>query len=593
MALTPEHPALPQERIVQHVQMRARCLARPRPGPTALRMLRRLGGAYRGAGGSRTLLLSGAVLAAVIAQLAAMLWLTQWNAAFFDALEQKDLAGVIRQSWMFLALVLAWMLAQAAGIEARRGLAIRLREHLTLSLIAGWMAEGRHFRIRNMEGSHDNEDGRIAEDARVVCEMVVEFLASFVYAVLQFVLFVGVLWMFSGPVSFMLGATVVTIPGHMVWVALLYAALGAGVTVLVGHPLVRATDRRQAAEADFRAGLLSALAHSPVIALTRAEPGERRRLAAAFGRVRAIWHDQTRSFRNLLLLSSGFSLLTSGLPMLILAPTHLSGQMSLGTLMQVTIAFTQVVAALSWLSDNYPNIAQWEASAERVLALAEASEDISEAACGTGPGRVWRAAENGPELAFHDVTLFASTGETLVEGLSAVIRPGERVLLEASPPAAAALFRAVAGLLPWGSGRIELPEGTAPFFLGERTYLPHGRLAEALSDPSPQSAIGEGAMAAALRAAGAGHFVPLLGQEADWEAEISLADQQRLGIARALLHAPRWILMHEATSALDAAEEARLITLLGERLPGSAIITITHRRTAETLFQRRIVVAPS
>jgi putative ATP-binding cassette transporter len=267
--------------------------------------------------------------------------------------------------------------------------------------------------------------------------------------------------------------------------------------------------------------------------------------------------------------------------------------MSLGTLMQVTIAFTQVVAALSWLSDNYPNIAQWEASAERVLALAEASEDISEAACGTGPGRVWRAAENGPELAFHDVTLFASTGETLVEGLSAVIRPGERVLLEASPPAAAALFRAVAGLLPWGSGRIELPEGTAPFFLCERTYLPHGRLAEALSDPSPQSAIGEGAMAAALRAAWAGHFVPLLGQEADWEAEISLADQQRLGIARALLHAPRWILMHEATSALDAAEEARLITLLGERLPGSAIITITHRRTAETLFQRRIVVATS
>jgi putative ATP-binding cassette transporter len=593
MALMTEHPSLPQERIAGHVQMRARCLGRPRPGPAAMRMLRRLGGAFRGAGRSRAILLAGAVLATVVAQLLAMLWLTQWNAAFFDALEQKDLPGVIRQSWMFLALVLCWMVAQAAGIQARRSLAIRLREHITLSLIGAWMAEGRHFRIRNMEGSHDNEDGRIAEDARVVCEMVVDFLASFAYAVLQFGLFVGVLWMFSGPVTFVLGATVVTIPGHMVWVALLYAAIGAAVTVFVGRPLVRATDRRQAAEADFRAGLLSALAHSPVIALTRAEAGERHRLAAAFDHVRATWNEQTKSFRNLMLLSSGFSLLTAGLPMLILAPMHLAGTMSLGTLMQVTIAFTQVVAALFWMSDNYPNIAQWEASAERVLALAEASEDIGEAVCGTGPGRVWRAAENGPELAFHAVTLFAPTGETLVEGFSAVIRPGERVLLEASPPAAAALFRAVAGLSPWGSGRIELPEGTQPFFLAERTYLPRGRLSEALCDPPPPERVDEPLLAETLQAVGAGHFVPLLHHVADWEAEISLADQQRLGFARALMHAPRWILMHEATSALDAAEERRLLTLLSERLPGSAIITITHRRTVETLFQRRIVLAPA
>jgi vitamin B12/bleomycin/antimicrobial peptide transport system ATP-binding/permease protein len=300
----------------------------------------------------------------------------------------------------------------------------------------------------------------------------VEFLVSLFYSILQLILFLGVLWLYSGPLTFVLGYTTVVVPGHMVWVALLYAGLGAVITLWVGYPLVRATDRRQAAEANYRARLVNALAHSPAIALSSSEPGERRRLGIDFERIRLAWAAQKTSFRNLVFLSFGYGQLTAVLPMLILAPRYFSGEMSLGTLMQVTIAFGQVAAALSWLSSNYARIAQWEASAERVLALSDAVADVSHGICDDAGGRLVRVTENGPNFTFDRVSLVNADGQVLVEQFSAEIMPGERVLVEATPQAADGLFRAVGDLSHWGAGRIELPENASLHFLGHRPYLP-------------------------------------------------------------------------------------------------------------------------
>jgi putative ATP-binding cassette transporter len=590
MTLVPDSPSHLQERIGAHAALRARYIARPHPGAPAMRMLRLLAGAARGAGRWAFLGLAAAVVATLIGQLLVNLRITTWNADFFDALERRSAPELYRQAWIFLVIVAAWMMVVTAALVAKRYLVIELRRHLTLALTGAWMEAGRHYRLRNMEGSHDNEDGRIAEDARVVCEMGVEFLASLLAATLQFVAFVGLLWIHSGTARLAIGRVEVAIPGYMVWIALLYAFLGAALAIFVGRPLVRATDRRQAAEADFRASLLAGLAHSPVIALTSAEPGERRRLAEAFARVRASWNVQTGSFRNLSFLSSGFGLLTAGLPMLILAPSYLAGEISLGMLMQLTIAFGQVVGALLWLSDNYPTIAQWEASAERVLALHDALGDLPGEASAAEPGRVRRAAEKGPELAFRDVTLLGPAGEVLLSRFDTVIRPGERVLLEAPPQVAAALFRAVAGLSSWGAGRIELPEHSSPFFMAERPFLPRATLREAILEPRAAGETGDEPLKAAMLAAGVTHLVPMLDAVADWEEELALGEQQRLQLARCLVHRPGWIMMHDATSALGAAEEAGFLAALARHLPEAAVISIAHRPIAEGLYQRRITL---
>jgi putative ATP-binding cassette transporter len=586
-----DHPEVLKERLASHVEARARTLARPRPGPDALRMLRLLGGIVSTPARWRAIGLLAAVVLATLGHALLALRLNTWNADFFDIIERKSMPGLLTQAGIFGAIVLGLMVVQAAGIHLRRSLQITLRLYLTRTIRDAWMTDGRHYRLRSLPGEHDNEDGRIAEDGRIVCEMVVDFLASLLYATAQLVLFVGVLWFTSGPLTLALGRFSVTVPGHMVFVALIYAAAGATLTTLVGHPLVRATDRRQQAEAGHRARLLHAISNAPTIALTGAEAAERARMEAAFTRVRVTWAEQTASFRKLVFLASGYTQLTVVLPLLILAPRHFAGEMSLGTLMQVALAFGQVTAALSWMSDNYPALAEWEASAERVLRLHDAVVDLVDGAVDGEPGRLRRLAANGPGLAFRDLSLVSAAGEVLVAHLDAEIRPGERVLIETTPQAAAALFRAVAGLSPWGAGRIELPDDAMPFFMADRPYLAEAPLAELLAAPRAVASFQPGDVAQAMVDAGLAHLVPRLATVAPWEQELGVEDQQRLGFARTLLHKPAWLLMHESTSGLDAVTEERLMDLLVDRLAGAAIVTIAHRPLTGYRFHRRIALS--
>lgn len=586
-----DDPSTLRERIGQRSALRARFPARPHPGPAAMRMLRLLATIFLTPARWRATTLVVAVVTATICLALLAVRLASWNADFFDAIEQKSWPGLVRQSWLFLVIVAATAVTQAAALQAKRMLQITLRTHLTLAMLDGWMAEGRQARLQEMPHDNANEDGRVAEDGRVVCEMVVDFLASLLYAVLQFVLFVGVLWLTSGPLRITLGGLALTLPGHMVWISLVYAGLAATVTVWIGHPLVRATNRRQGAEAAFRAWLVHSATHAGAIALARAEADERRRLSRGFDQVRGTWTEQTISFRRMVFLSSGFALLTAALPMLLLAPRHFAGEMSLGTLIQVTIAFGQVTAALFWMSDNYPAIAQWEASAERVLTLYEAAGDLGAAAGTVRPGEIERVAENGPGLAFRDVSLVSASGEVVVSRFSAEIAPGERVLIEATPQAAAALFRATAGLSPWGGGRIELPEGVVPHFVGERPYLPEARLADVLAEPGAAEAASKAELASILVRTGLAHLLPALATTAQWEQELGLGDQQRLGIARVMLQRPAWVFMHDPLSAVDAEEEERLMAALFAQLPQAAIVTITHRPAVERLHERRIALA--
>jgi putative ATP-binding cassette transporter len=583
-----EHPTAIMNRLTQHVVTRSVCLRRTRPGLPAMRMLRLLGMVFWTPKRWRAFGLVAAVIVVTVAMVLLMLRFTTWNAEFFDVIEQKSLPGLLRQSVIFGAILIAVMIVNVAQLEAKRGLQIELRSFLTHSVIDVWMAEGRHYRLRDMQGDHGNEDGRIAEDARVTSEMVVEFFSSLLYALLQLVLFVGVLWINSGPLALTVGRFAVTIPGHMVWVAIMYAATGAAITIFVGRPLVRATDRRQATEADFRAQLVEAIGHAPAIALARVEAGERHRLLAAFDMVRATWSAQTTYFRTLIFMSSGYGILTGILPLLVLAPRHFSGEISLGTLMLVSLAFSQVTGALSWLSDSYPNLAQWEASAERVLALNDAVTDVVNGACDEGSGRIQRLAVNGPGLAFRNVTVVSPTGEVIVDRLDAEVRPGERVLVEATSQAATALFRVVAGLWPWGAGRIELPDNSVPFFVADRPYLPRARLGDLLVEPEKPTRFANEAIAETLVEVGLAHLVPRLGQTDLWEQSLTLDEQQRFGFARVLLHRPQWILMHDATGALDTASEGALMELLIRRLPNSSIVTIAHQTTIERYHQRRI-----
>jgi len=258
---------------------------------------------------------------------------------------------------------------------------------------------------------------------------------------------------------------------------------------------------------------------------------------------------------------------------------------SLGVLMQSAHAFVEVTRALTWLTENWPRLADWRCHVARVVELERALEAPPEA-----PGAV-RRAEGGPSLELRGLALATPCGRALLQAPDITILAGERVLIRGeSGSGKSSLFRAMAGLWSWGEGDIRMPCRQASMFLPQRPYLPLGTLAAALCYPAPPDAFPTEALAAVLLRCNLGHLGARLGEPARWDRVLSLGEQQRLGFARLLLHRPGWIFMDEATSALDEANQAAMFALLAEALPGAAVLSIGHRDGLGQHHDRELVV---
>lgn len=508
-----------------------------------------------------------------------------WSAEFFNALEQKSMERFLLQIGWLLAIVAGSMAVTALHMVVKRRIIIGWRRWLTRRLLHEWMADGRHHRVLHMRGS-DNPDGRIAEDIRITAEAAIELAHSLFYCVLLLVSFSSILWQLSGRIDVSLLGIPLSVPGHMVFVALLYAGAGTGAALWLGRPLVHAVNRRQTAEADFRFGLVRARENSEAITLLHGESDERRRLHILFQGIKGAWHRQTRALAHIFMFTSGYGTMATVFPLLVSAPRYIAGSITLGVLMQTGQAFQQMTAALSWPVDNLPRGAEWRASVDRVLALYEALQDIH--------GRIEETpchielVDGAATLRFHDVTLSEADGKAIVSGFSAEIQAGERVLIDGDPATGVKLFRAVGGLWQWGHGRIEVPADRGLFFMPQRPYLPLGTLREAIAYPSGPDAYDRERVVQALRRVGLDHLMGRLDDTATWEAVLTGAEQQRVGFARLLLHAPKWIFIQEATDTLDPGAEAEIMQVLLEDLPDATLITVGHRHSLEAYFPRKV-----
>jgi putative ATP-binding cassette transporter len=198
-----------------------------------------------------------------------------------------------------------------------------------------------------------------------------------------------------------------------------------------------------------------------------------------------------------------------------------------------------------------------------------------------------------PLLAVEDVDIRLPSGEQLLADVNLTIRQGESVLLLGpSGSGKTTLFRVLAGLWPFGSGRVGIPEGARSLFLPQKPYLPIGALKEVLSYPEAPSHFTDQSYREALDACMLGHLAPRLGEVTNWQLVLSGGEQQRLAFARALLYRPNWLFLDEASSALDEATERHMYELLMQRLPGAAVISITHSNTVVSLFRRHLAIDP-
>ena len=541
---------------------------------------------WTGEGRWRPRIVVAALLLVVIAQVALAIRLNLWSADLFNALERHATDRALAQIGIFTLIVLGMMATNTLHLLLRRHLQFDWRRWLTARVVGNWMAEARHYQADLIPGDHANPDGRIAEDIRIAVEGAIDLAASLLYCVLVLITFVGILWSLSGWITL----AGVPVPGHLVILAILYAGIGAVVAFVLGRPLVRATDVRQTREADFRFGLVRSRENAEPIALARGELTERERLVELFETFRRSWREQSTGLARLVVLSSGYTAVAGVLPLLVGTPRFLVGALTLGALMQSAQAFQQVTSALSWPVDNLPRIAEWSASVERVLALEEAVQTVTLEAARTGDTAINLSRLPGSPLGLHALWVAAPDGTAMLADLNLEVGPAEHVLVDGDADAAGAFFRVLAGIWPWGRGRVDLPADTEMSAVGRRPYLPEGTLRRALLFPAPPQDYPDEAIVQALSQAGLDALSERLDELGDWGRTLGGGELQRLSFARLVLHRPNWIVLGDATDALDAEVADAMLRLISDQLPGSAIIVIGRHPGSAEAFNRRMTL---
>jgi vitamin B12/bleomycin/antimicrobial peptide transport system ATP-binding/permease protein len=520
------------------------------------------------------LMLGGATFVVVGATAYAQIRLNAWNKPFYDALARRDLYAFLHQLLVFLVIAAVLLSLNVAQTWLNQMIKLKLREGLLGDLLKEWLEPRRAFRLAGAGEIGVNPDQRIDQDAQHLTELSTDLGIGLLQASLLLVSFVGVLWFLSGEVKFTFSGAAFSIPGYMVWCALLYAAIGSGLSWRVGRSLIPLNAERYAREADLRFALVRVNEHTDSIALHGGEADEKSHLGRDVDNVLEVMRRLVTATTRLTWITSGYGWLAIIAPILAASPGFFGGDLTLGGLMVAAGAFTQVQQSLRWFVDNFNTIADWLATLRRVatfrLALLELGEQSTKA------GQIERRAVTDARITFDHLSISSPAASGALAETHAEIGPGERVLVtSASRAGLTVLFRAVAGLWTAGGGRIDLPASEPVMFLPQRPYMPPGALRDTLSYPAPANVFRDDELIAACQSVDLTRLASELDRNANWDNELTSDEAQRLAFARLLLHKPRWVCVDQAIDALSEAERKKTLTIFDHELRETAVVSFS------------------
>jgi vitamin B12/bleomycin/antimicrobial peptide transport system ATP-binding/permease protein len=535
-------------------------------------------------------ILLGSVIAIELTIVTINVLLNAWNNRFYNALQERNWDTFVSELGFFCILATIYIVSAVYQLYLNQWLQIRWRRWMTQTYLDHWLAGGNHYRMQLLGDAADNPDQRIAEDIRLFIDNTLSISIGLLSAFVTLCSFVVILWTLSAAAPLHLFGTILEIPGYLVWCALLYAIVGTVLTHLVGWPLVTLNFRQQRFEADFRFNLVRVRENSEQIALLAGETAERGRLLDRFGQVVDNFMLIMSRTKKLTFLTAGYSQISIVFPFVVTSPAYFAGALQLGGLMQTASAFSSVQTALSFFVTSYRQLAEWRAVIERLDGFNVAVER-AQAAAVAKPAIAISAREGQHAVEVDDLVVRLPQGAPLVAADDVTFGAGEHVLVTGPSGAGkSTLFRAVAGTWPFGAGTVIVPKGAKVMALPQRPYFPIGTLAAAVTYPAEPGTFAAATLAEAIVAVGLPELATRLTEEAHWNRMLSLGEQQRLGIARAILQAPDYLFLDEATASLDEPSEAALYRLLKQRLRHTAIVSIGHRSTLFAFHRRGLAL---
>jgi putative ATP-binding cassette transporter len=517
--------------------------------------------------------------------------LNQWNNRFYNALQEKNWDGFVREIGIFSLLATFYVVLAVYQLYLNQWLQIRWRRWMTSRYLGEWLEGPNHYRMQLQGDAADNPDQRITDDVKLFVDQTLNITVGLLSSLVTLVSFVVILWGLSAAAPLQLFGQPFAIPGYLVWGALIYAVFGTALTQWIGSPLVALDFQQQRLEADFRFNLVRVRENSEQIALLQGEGAERQRLSERFGRVVENWYAIMSRTKRLTSFTSSYAQAAVIFPYVLVAPAYFADTIQLGGMMQTASAFDSVQKALSFFVSTYRTLAEWRAVVARLDGFEMAIKSAATLARGPGSIDVMPSTADDNNIDLEQLLVRLPNGAPLVSADSFSINGNQRTLVTGPSGAGkSTLFRAIAGIWPFGSGSIAIPAKATLMMLPQRPYFPIGSLMAAIVYPAEASAFSPDRVRDVLIAVGLPRLGQQLEQEAHWNRMLSLGEQQRLGIARALLHAPQYLFLDEATASLDEASEATLYRLLEEKLPATTIVSIGHRSTLEVFHQRNVVL---
>ncbi|TAM07385.1 MAG: ABC transporter ATP-binding protein/permease [Paraburkholderia sp.] len=543
-------------------------------------------------------LIAWGLLVAIIVMNLLIVWinvrLNFWNRDFFNALQAKQAKQFWHLLLVFTGLAFAYIILAVYKRYLTQMLSFRWRQWLTTRFLGDWLGEGTFYRIER-DRLTDNPDQRISDDLQSFATTTLSLTLDLFSTVVTLFSFITILWTVSGAVSFTLGGHPVSIPGYMVWIAAIYAAVGSFIVHKVNHPLVSINYQQQRVEADFRFGLIRLRENAEQIALYHGMDIERKNAQGLFQHIRDNWWLVMKYTRRLIFVQAFYGQVSGIFPLVVAAPRYFAGAIEFGVVTQIAGAFGTVSDSFSWFINSYSTLVEWRATVNRlrefgrVVHSPRLKETVSPA---TEHGGINLHFVDANALSTGNLKLALPNGETLSEVRDVAIKPGSRWLVRGPSGAGkSTLMRALAGLWPFGEGSIDAPVDARMMFIPQQSYLPIGTLKAALTYPSAPDTYSDDDCREALRACRLEAYVDRLGESAHWTRVLSPGEQQRLAGARVLLHKPDYLFLDEATSALDPDNESRLYKLFNDRLPKAAIVSVAHRESLASFHDETLDIA--
>ncbi len=535
--------------------------------------------------------LLAAVIAIELMIVAINVLLNAWNNRFYNALQEKNWDGFVREIGIFSLLATCYIALSVYQLYLNQWLQIRWRRWMTTLYLGEWLHDANHYRMQLQGDAADNPDQRVSDDVKLFVEQTLSITVGLLSAVVTLGSFVIILWGLSADSPLTIFGNEFHIPGYLVWGALIYAIFGTALTQWIGSPLVNLAFQQQRFEADFRFNLVRVRENSEQIALLKGESAERTQLSRRFGRVIDNWYAIMSRTKRLTAFTSSYSQAAVIFPYILVAPAYFGNKIQLGGMMQTASAFSSVQASLSFFITIYRSLAEWRSVVARLDGFEMSIAGATRLATGTDSIHV-ASSSGSDQIDLEKLLVRLPNGTPLVSADGFSLHHNERTLVMGPSGAGkSTLFRAIAGIWPFGGGAIAVPANASLMMLPQRPYFPIGSLQAAIAYPAEASTYGADRIRDVLIAVGLPKLATQLDEEAHWNRMLSLGEQQRLGLARALLLAPQYLFLDEATASLDEASEAMLYRLIEQKLPATTVVSIGHRSTLEAFHQRNVVLA--